>query len=160
MTALELLRKNDIPFNQTVHHAIARTGDLIDNAGYPLGKANFLIKQLGGQEVDNIVIAKLMAKSLIEQVYISKEDYNSDLAIVVAKAKVDKILHNSPYILQTSEPVAASTPVSDKKAAARAIFDRMQGSTSGEIAKVIQNELGITNANARYYVDRVFKKEN
>jgi len=156
MTALELLRKNDIPFNQTVHHAIARTGDLIDNAGYPLGKANFLIKQLGGQEVDNIVIAKLMAKSLIEQVYISKEDYNSDLAIVVAKAKVDKILHNSPYILQTSEPVSTA-PVSDKKAAARAIFDRMQGSTPGQIVKEIQNELKISYANAYYYVSRVFK---
>jgi hypothetical protein len=156
MTALELLRKNDIPFNQTVHHAIARTGDVIDNAGYPLGKANFLIKQLGGQEVDNIVVAKLLAKSLIEQVYIQKDDYNGEVAITVAKAKVDKILHNSPYILQTSEPVS-TTPISDKKAAARAIFDRMQGSTSGEIAKVIQNELKITYANAYYYVSRVFK---
>ena len=156
MTALELLRKNDIPFNQTVHHAIARTGDVIDNAGYPLGKANFLIKQLGGQEVDNIVVAKLLAKSLIEQVYIQKDDYDGEVAITVAKAKVDKILHNSPYILQTSEPVSA-TPISDKKAAARAIFDRMQGSTSGEIAKEIQNELKITYANAYYYVSRVFK---
>jgi hypothetical protein len=157
MTALELLRKNDIPYNQTVHHAIARTGDVIDNAGYPLEKANFLIKQLGGQEVDNIVIAKLMAKSLIEQVYIQKDDYKGELAIVVAKAKVDKILHNSPYILQTSEPVSTSAPVSDKKAAARAIFDRMQGSPSGQIAKAIQTELQITYANAYYYVSRVFK---
>jgi hypothetical protein len=156
MTALELLRKNDIPFNQTVHHAIARTGDVIDNAGYPLGKANFLIKQLGGQEVDNIVVAKLLAKSLIEQVYIQKDDYDGEVAITVAKAKVDKILHNSPYILQTCEPVS-TTPISDKKAAACAIFDRMQGSTSGQIAKVIQNELKITYANAYYYVSRVFK---
>lgn len=157
MTAQELLTKNNIPLNQTVHHAIASAGELIDNAGHPLEKANFLIKQLGGQEIDNIVIAKLMAKSLIEQVYIKKDDYNSELAISVAKAKVDKIINNSPYILQTSEPVAASTPVSDKKAAARAIFDRMQGSTSGEIAKAIQNELKITYANAYYYVSRVFK---
>jgi hypothetical protein len=157
MNALELLRKNDIPVDQTVHHAIASTGDVIDNAGHPLEKANFLIKQLGGQEVDNIVIAKLMAKSLIEQVYIQKDSYDSEKAIVVAKAKVDKIINNSPYILQTSEPVASSAPVSDKKAAARVIFDRMQGSTSGEIAKAIQNELKITYANAYYYVSRVFK---
>lgn len=157
MNALELLRKNDIPLNQTIHHAIARTGDVIDNDGHPLAKANFLIKQLGGQEISNIVIAKLMAKSLIEQVYIQKDDYNGELANVVAKAKVDKIINNSPYILQTSEPEVASAPVSDKKAAARAIFDRMQGSTSGEIVKAIQNELKITYANARYYVDRVFK---
>ena len=156
MTALELLRKNDIPYNQTVHHAIARTGDVIDNAGHPLEKANFLIKQLGGQEVDNIVIAKLMAKSLIEQVYINKDDYDSQLAIPVAKAKVDKSIKGSPYIMQTSEPVSTA-PVSDKKAAARAIFDRMQGSTSGQIAKAIQNELKITYANAYYYVSRVFK---
>jgi hypothetical protein len=53
--------------------------------------------------------------------------------------------------------VSTSAPVSDKKAAARAIFDRMQGSTSGEIAKVIQTELKITYANAYYYVSRVFK---
>ena len=157
MNALELLRKNDIPLNQTIHHAIARTGDVIDNDGHPLAKANFLIKQLGGQEISNIVIAKLMAKSLIEQVYIQKDDYNGELANVVAKAKVDKIINNSPYILQTSEPEVATAPVSDKKAAARAIFDRMQGSTSGEIVKAIQNELKITYANARYYVDRVFK---
>lgn len=157
MNALELLRKNDIPLNQTIHHAIARAGDVIDNDGHPLAKANFLIKQLGGQEISNIVIARLMAKSLIEQVYIQKDDYNGELANVVAKAKVDKIINNSPYIIQTSEPEVATAPVSDKKAAARAIFDRMQGSTSGEIVKAIQNELKITYANARYYVDRVFK---
>lgn len=158
MTALELLRKNDIPLDQTVHHAIARTGDVIDNSSYPLEKANFLIKQLGGQEVDNIVIARLIAKSLIEQVYIQKADYKGELAIVVARSKVEKIISNSPYIMQISEPAPAQAPVSDKKTAACAIFNRMQGSTSGEIAKVIQSELNITYANARYYVDRVFKK--
>ena len=47
----------------------------------------------------------------------------------------------------------------DKKVRARVVFDREQGKSSGQIAKVISTELGISYANAYYYVSRVFNKE-
>lgn len=46
----------------------------------------------------------------------------------------------------------------DKKAKAFVIFEANKDKKSSDIARLIQAELGITLANAQYYVNRVFKK--
>lgn len=61
----------------------------------------------------------------------------------------------------TKQPVPAKREinvVNDKKAQARAIFDRLNNRSMSNyaIAKQIAAELGITVANANYYVTRVF----
>jgi len=45
----------------------------------------------------------------------------------------------------------------DKKARALEIFEANRGKKASDVAKLIQVELGITFANAYYYVSRVFK---
>jgi len=47
---------------------------------------------------------------------------------------------------------------SEKKAKAFEIFEANKEKKSSDIARLIQAELGITLANAQYYVTRVFKK--
>lgn len=46
----------------------------------------------------------------------------------------------------------------EKKAKAFEIFEANKDKKSSDIARLIQSELGITLANAQYYVTRVFKK--
>ena len=54
---------------------------------------------------------------------------------------------------------ATSAPkTNDKKAKAFEIFEANKDKKSSDIARLIQAELGITLANAQYYVTRVFKK--
>ena len=56
------------------------------------------------------------------------------------------------------EATAKSTKRSgDKKARALEIFESNRDKKASDIAKLIQVELGITFANAYYYVSRVFK---
>ena len=162
MTSVQFVTKKGIPLDQTVHHAIWAVGDVIENSSHPLKEANDFITKLGGQSEDNLVIARLMAKALVEQVYINKDKSIDQSHVDLAQAKVSKILNNNTYIRteplqEQANKTRASKSGNDKKASARVIFDRMVGETSGTIAKAIASELKITYANAYYYVSRVFK---
>ena len=67
MNATAILDKFSIPTNLTVHHAIARAGDVIDNTSYPIMMANDIIKSLGGTESENLVEARLLLKLLLSK---------------------------------------------------------------------------------------------
>ena len=56
----------------------------------------------------------------------------------------------------TAAPKAPKT--NEKKAKAYEIFEANKDKKASDIARLIQAELGITLANAQYYVTRVFKK--
>ncbi|NDG30854.1 hypothetical protein EB118_12375 [bacterium] len=173
MNATAILDKFSIPTNLTVHHAIARAGDVIDNTSYPIMMANDIIKSLGGTESENLVEARLLAKALVEQAYYAKDMFDT-LNVMKAIEKVKQVSTKMPFIYQTSEAVEqaskpktittkdnvvrASKSNNDKKAKALEIFKTLDPAMSAsEKAKVIAKQLEITYANAYYYISRVFK---
>lgn len=158
MFPVQIAKYHKIPLDQTVHHAIKACGDYIDDSSSPLHAANDIIKKLGGQYQESLVIAKLFAKSLIEQVYIHKDEYDRSVSVPVAYGKVANILQKNPYI-RTDVPVdSGEKKPTDKKSAALAIYKQMVGTHSTkDIIKEIEKQLSITYANASYYVNRVFK---
>lgn len=162
MSPVQYVTKKGIPLDQTVHHAIWKVGDVIENSGHPLKEANEFIAKLGGKPESNLVVARLMAKALVEQVYLSRCADVEQVDVVAAQAKIGKILNNNPYIrtesvVEDKPKTRASKSGNDKKTSARVIFDRMRGQAAGTIAKAVALELNITYANAYYYVTRVFK---
>ena len=80
----------------------------------------------------------------------------------LAKIKVAdmKVKHPYLFVMKESSMEAAAKPNKrggDKKARALEIFEANRGKKASDVAKLIQVELGITFANAYYYVSRVFK---
>ena len=173
MNATKILEKLQIPTNLTVHHAIAKAGEMIDCTVHPLSKANQVIREFGGEESDNIVRARLMAKALVEQAFYARDKFDA-INVLNAVRKVDQVSTKMPFIYDTSEivdqsskpktittksnVVRASKSNNDKKANALEIFKTLEPTmSSAEKAKVIAAKLEITFANAYYYVSRVFK---
>lgn len=173
MNATEILEKLHIPSNQTVHHAIAKVGELIDCTGHPLSKANSIIKEFGGDQTDNIVRARLLAKALVEQAFYARDKFDT-INVINAVRKVEQVSIKMPYIYCTSEivkkaekpktittknnVVRASKSNNDKKSRALEIFSSLEPTLSAaEKSKIIAEKLEITFANAYYYVTRVFK---
>ena len=165
MNATSILSKYDIPTDQTVHHAIWKVSDILDNASNFMATANALIQDLGGSREDNPVRARLFAKSLVEQAYLAGPRYDPEQASLVAKAKTDKISERIPYLFQGKDMEHASTIApkkevtstrgGDKKEKAFAIFDANRSMAKKDVVKLIAKELSITEANARYYMDRL-----
>lgn len=135
---------------------------------------NRLISDLNCKPVVHPVDAEIFAKALIEQVILTGEDFDPETATIAANARVEKIKAKMPELYAGVEVEAyddtgmikpskkakragRATEVNDKKANARAIWEKHQGKPAGEIAKIIAAELKITYANAYYYVSRVFK---
>ena len=58
----------------------------------------------------------------------------------------------------TTADAPKAPKTNEKKAKAYEIFEANKDKKSSDIARLIQAELGITLANAQYYVTRVFKK--
>jgi len=173
MNATKILEKFQIPTHLTVHHAIAKSGELIDCSTHPLSKANHVIKEFGGEETDNIVRARLLAKALVEQAYYARDKFDT-INVLNAVRKVEQVSTKMPFIYNTSEVVEqaakpltittknnvvrASKSNNDKKARALEIFSSLEPTLSAaEKSKIIAEKLEITFANAYYYVTRVFK---
>ena len=174
MNATKTLEKLQIPTNLTVHHAIAKAGELIDCTVHPLSKANHIIKEFGGDQTENIVEARLLAKALVEQAYYARDKFDA-INILNAVNKVKQVSTKMPFIYNTSEivdqaskpktittknnVVRASKGNNDKKAKALEIFQSLEsGLSAADKSKVIAEKLEITFANAYYYVTRVFNK--
>lgn len=147
----------------SVGGAIKQIGDVIDDSRDPLSLSNSIINQLGGIDQYDLVSAKILAKALIEQAMV-QDPYDSDKATKAAEGKLEKIRKDMPYVFAKPEEESASAPTAkqsaivDKKARAQEIFNANKTLTNGEIAKLIQDDLKITYANAYYYVSRVFKR--
>lgn len=147
----------------SVGGAIKQIGDTIDDARDPLSLSNSIINQLGGVDQYDLVSAKIIAKALVEQAMV-QDPYDSSRATKVAEGKLEKIRKDMPYVFTKAEEESVSelTPkqaaTGDKKTKAQAIFNANKSLSNGEIAKLIQDELKITYANAYYYASRVFKR--
>jgi hypothetical protein len=161
-----VFKKYGINPKSSINRTIQDISAKISEASDPLVYSNRIISQLGGVANVDFVEAPIIAKSLIEQAVIHANDYDPVAAQVVANQKLEKIKQSMPYIFnmkeKSVEATASNTTTTtkrggDKKAKALAIFEANRDKSPSDVAKLIQVELGITFANAYYYVSRVFK---
>lgn len=176
--ALAVLDSLGISTANSVHRGIQRVTELLDGSSSRLNTANRIIMRLGCSPQRDEKHAELIAKALVEQAWNTGRMYDPQTAIEAAQKKYQRILTNMPYIFvnTATEPVACDegeTPVkivstrakkasggeaNDKEKAAYDIYCRLKGTANNnQIAKKIAEELGITPANASYYVNRKFK---
>lgn len=153
----------------SINRNIQNVSSYISDSTNPHARANDIIKKLGGSHCldshEAAIIAKVMVQQAIQDIQQNRE-FDPTQAMQVAKVKVADMKVNHPYLFAMKEntvtaTTATNTPTAssanDKKARALEIFEANRGKKPSDIAKLIQVELGITFANAYYYVSRVFK---
>ena len=154
----------------SINRNIQNVSSYISDSTNPHARANDIIKKLGGTHCldshEAAIIAKVMIQQAIQDIQ-QKREFDPAQAMQVAKVKVADMKENHPYLFAMKEnTVTASTTTTttpnassanDKKARALEIFEANRGKKPSDVAKLIQVELGITFANAYYYVSRVFK---
>ena len=79
-----------------------------------------------------------------------------------AKKTAEQVVEQAQTVAKAAKPkaekVAKEPKINEKKVLAHNIFIANEQLGSGEIAKLIADNLEITYANAYYYVTRVFRK--
>lgn len=147
----------------SINRNIQNVGTRISESSNPHAESNDIIKRLGGTYCIDPAEAPVIAKVMVEQAIIftqQQREYDPDEAMKNAKVKVADMKAKHPYLFvmkENSMTTDTAKPVNDKKARALAIFEANRGKKASDVAKLIQVELGITFANAYYYVSRVFK---
>jgi hypothetical protein len=156
-----VFKKYDINPNGSINRAIQNVSLAISEASDPFITSNQIISALGCKPVRDTIDAAIIAKCLIEQAILQREDYIPEFALTKANEKLANMKVNHPYCFVMKESTVEATATSkrggDKKAKALEIFEANRDKKHSDIAKLIQMELGITFANAYYYVSRVFK---
>lgn len=160
-----VFKKYSIDPSDSIHRTIQGVGVHISEASDPLVKSNQIICKLGGTPVLDPIEAPIVAKSMVEQAVLftlQRREFDPKQAMDLAKIKVAdmKVKHPYLFVMKESSMEAVAKPNKrggDKKARALEIFEANRGKKASDVAKLIQVELGITFANAYYYVSRVFK---
>lgn len=159
-----VFKKYKIDPNRSINRVIQDLSTSISESSDPLVYSNHIINQLGCKPFLNTHDASIIAKCLVQSAVQKGKEYNPDEALVAAEAKLANLRENHPYLFvmkESSNMEATATTTtkrgSDKKAKALAIFEANRDKKASDVAKLIQVELGITFANAYYYVSRVFK---
>lgn len=160
-----VFKKYDIDPNGSINKTIYNISMKISEAQDPLVYSNRIISQLGGEANVDYAEAPIIAKCLVEQAVVMYPNYDPVAAQVIAQQKLDAIKVKMPYLFNMKERTVEATATTtastkrggDKKAKALAIFEANRDKKPSDVAKLIQVELGITFANAYYYVSRVFK---
>ena len=162
MTNLKsVFKKYGIDPRGSVNRAVYNVNLALSESHDPFLMSNQIISALGCGTVKDSIDAPIIAKCLIEQAILNYDDYKPDFAFSKANEKLAKMKVNHPYCFIMKEKIveASTAPKrgGDKKAKALEIFEANRDKKPSDIAKLIQVELGITFANAYYYVSRVFK---
>ena len=147
----------------SVHLAIRDVGAVIDNARDPAVMSNKLIAELGGKAVHNPIDAGIVARCLVERAFYAPKEYNPAIAYQYGIDKVALLKQKMPYIYSSSlntksSPKDTTAKSSDKKQQALALFTDNIGLKNAEISRILVKEMGMTLANANYYVAQFRKK--
>ena len=169
MNVQQVLKQINIDPRAGKLRAVQDVGERIMADSNPLHYANTLILKLGGKEQQDFPTARIIAKALVEQAC-SGDKYDSTNAMVYATEKVAKLRKDIPFVFAEkgdSDTGSLSAPAKpkktrgggDKKVQALQICEANSALTNGQLAKLIEKEMGISYANAHYYVSRVFKRK-
>lgn len=173
MNLSTFFQKYKIDPNADKYRVVHQVGDQITASKDPLFASNRIIKEFGLQPLTNLVDSRIIALALCEYAVLNQTKFNVAEAEVSAKTRLDKIMNEMPFLYNVKENfrmeavtvdgkiemkrVPRSPKNTEKKAQALKIFEANKEKKPSDIAKLIQVELGITFANAYYYVSRVFK---
>lgn len=156
--ATDILKRYHVDGYRSVSLAIKQIGDFIDASPDPLFISNKIVSDLGGKPHEQVVEAGLLARCLIEQAWLLRDDYDPATAYAYAEQKVEKLRKTMPY-LWTSVQNTSSSVVNEKSTVAQRIFLDNQEKKGTEIARLIAAELDIPEASAAYYVTK-FRKQS
>lgn len=163
MRAIDVLKRFHLEKHRSVSAVLRDIGTVIDEHSDPAFISNKIIADLGGTPVSQPVDAGIVARCLIEQAHILRDNYDAANAMKYAEDKVAKLRTKMPYIWSTqlagSNGESKEVPVSDKKLNAQRIFLANQEKKNAEIARLIVADMGITESNASYYVQSFRKKK-
>lgn len=150
--------------------------DSISSSKDQMFASNRIIKDFGLKPLTNLVDSRIVALALIEHALDNQTNFSLDTAEKAAMAKLKCIVSEMPFLYNVKENVVmeavqangevvsfkrvrkSSADKAMKKQKAFDIFSANKEKKPTDIAKLIQVELGITFANAYYYVSRVFNK--
>lgn len=147
-----------IPYEQA--HALFKKAGRKDRRATPVAMIKKLLGSTG--QIKGLTLNGLMQSYPQGRVYAVKRGH--------AFALVDGVLHDTWKVggksrimyMWTDALPAESKPaasVEDKRAKCLAVYNELKGTMSGyQIAKEMSSRLGITVANANYYVTRVFSR--
>lgn len=158
MDAIAVLKRYGLDNISSVHTVIRNIGDVIDESPNVLRACNRVIAEFGGKPVDNHVDAGIIARCLVEQAHLLREAYNAEQAYEYSLAKVKKITNRLPCLYASVDASSESKTVNATSTACHSIFLNHSTEKNIVIAKKIAEQVGITIANANYYVSK-FRKE-
>lgn len=159
MDAIAVLKKYGLDNVSSVHTVIRNIGDVIDESPNVLRACNRVIAEFGGKPVDNHVDAGIIARCLVEQAHLLRDSYNAEQAYQYSLDKVKKITNRLPCLYASVDTSSAeSKTVNATSTACHSIFLNHSTEKNIVIAKMIAEQVGITIANANYYVSK-FRKE-
>lgn len=169
MNVQQVLKQINIDPRAGKLRAVQDVGERIMADSEPLRYANTLIQKLGGVAQQDFPTARIIAKALVEQAC-SGDKYDTDAAMQYAIEKVAKLRRDLPFVFAEkgdSDTGSLSAPAKpkktrgggDKKTQALEICEANSTLTNGQLAKLIEKEMGISYANAHYYASRVFKRK-
>jgi hypothetical protein len=162
MNAIKVLERYRLDKMRSPSAVIHAIGLIIDEDDDQMFVSNRIISEFGGQPSDKPVEAGLIARCLIEQAHIKRDDFDLAEAYKYAEAKVEKLRVTMPYLWCTN--LAASNDgkaeqVADKRIQAQRIFLSNQHLKNSEIVRLMVAEMGITETNAAYYASNFRKKQ-
>jgi hypothetical protein len=160
-----VFKKYKIDPSRSINRLIQDVSVSISESSDPLVYSNHIINHLGCKPFLNAHDASIIAKCLIQTAVQKGKEYDPAEALADAEKKLANLRENHPYlfVMKESSTMEATATTSaakrggDKKAKALAIFEANRDKKASDVAKLIQMDLGITFANAYYYVSRVFK---
>lgn len=166
MNAVLALKKYGLHNHGSVNMVIRDIGSIIDAGTDQLAISNRIIAEFGGHPVTNPIDAGIIARCLAEQAFYGKKEYNPEDAYKYATDKVAMLTAKMPYIYAAQTREQANAPVErkssgdpDKKVKSFSIYIKNKSLKNVEICRLIVAEVGITMANANYYVMR-FRKDS
>ena len=169
MNVQQVLKQINIDPRAGKLRAIQEIGERIMSDSAPLDYANNVIVKLGGEKQVDFPTARIVAKALVEQA-VAGEKPDPKVWMAYATEKVAKLRKELPYVFLEKGDNESSSLVSpvkpkrqrdggDKKTQALQICEANSTMTNGQLAKLIEKEMGISYANAHYYASRVFKRK-
>jgi hypothetical protein len=166
MNYMDILVKYELK-TYSVVGAVSSFGDRVRTSSNQLVFCNKFLKELGCSSFENRVDAEIAAKAAIERLLMQQDEFDVKDAMSHADNRIKQLRERMPELWATSEieevidGKVKKTNIkkgrkSDVKDKAKVIYEANKQRDKKDIIILMSKELGITKANASYYVSRVF----
>lgn len=171
-----IFNKYNITPTESKFRIVNEISDNITSSKDQIQTSNRIIKDFGLKPLTNLIDSRIVALALIEHALDNQTNFDVESAEKAAMTKLKCIVGEMPFLYNVKENVVMEAVQMNgevvgykrprkenvdkqmKKQKALDIYNANKEKKPTDIAKLIQVELGITFANAYYYVSRVFNK--